>query len=649
MKNKNLNKKLSSLVIILSLVVCLGNAFADGNEALQVTLPLFTGKYDVGVVSLGSFGLRGEATALMKIPENAEIIAGYLYLSGYSNLAADQLEDIHAVLSNADSVKMNVTAQLIGRSAESASLCFTYRAEVTEAIVLGENRFKVENVTLPSTRPTQGRIYGGGLVVIYSLPKLPEANIWIADGLDYFSATAGYPNSGTVVLPFSGNRFERYGWVKIFAGVDDRSSAAAIWCQTGSGAQPTESIVNANAATDFNHSSASNPAENTEPLTTGLGVRQRWTMVEFSMDVQSEQEWAAFALESETDQAPKPAFSGVWNMIAFKLPFEETGCGSLGDRVFYDKNSNGVRDQMEPGIPGVRVSLFKDNSDGQLDPASDTLVDSVRTNRLGFYLFQNLEFGTYFVGIDHPKLADTSVVLTAQTNPSAAIVIESCAPMLDLDFGLLLKNRQPYNPTRIRTFAATRSRGGINLNWTADANSENFGFDLYRSDREAGDYQLVNPEVIQPSATASDLHEYAFEDTQVEAGQTYFYQLADVGIEGNTTFYGPVDATTSASGVGKAGKNAAQDYQLTAAYPNPFNGSAMIQYHLPQTGFVRIELFNLLGQKVRTLLAANQTSGSHQLQWNANDDYGQVVSSGVYFIQMIVNDFKTQQRILYLK
>jgi len=431
---KNLKNQVLSLALILSVIICPGQIRANGIEELQVTLPVFTGKYDVGVVSLGSFGLRGEATALMKIPENAEIIAGYLYLSGYSNLSADQLEDIHAVLSNADSIKLNVTASVIGTSTESASLCFTYRADVTEGVVLGENRFKVENVTLPATRPSQGRIYGGGLVVIFSLPNLPETNIWIADGLDYFSATAGYPNSGMVMLPFSGNRFERYGWVKMFAGVDDRNSAAGIWYQSGSGTQPAEAIVNGQYATDFNHSSASDPAENTEPLTSGLGVRQRWSMVEFSLDVQSEQEWVAFQMESETDQAPKPAFSGVWNMLAFKLPFEETGCGSLGDRIFYDKNGNGVRDQMEPGIPGVRVSLFKDNSDGQLD-ATDTFVDSVRTNRLGFYLFQNLEFGTYFVDINHPKLADTSVVLTAQTDPSAAIVIENCSPMLDVDFG----------------------------------------------------------------------------------------------------------------------------------------------------------------------------------------------------------------------
>jgi len=645
---KNLKNHVLSLALILSVIVSLGQTRANGIEELQVTLPVFTGKYDVGVVSLGAFGLRGEATALMKIPENAEIIAGYLYLSGYSNLTADQLEDIQAVLTNADSIKLNVTASVIGTSTESASLCFTYRADVTEGVVLGENRFKVENVTLPATRPSQGRIYGGGLVVIYSLPNLPEANIWIADGLDYFSATAGYPNSGTVVLPFSGNRFERYAWVKMFAGVDDRNSAAGIWYQSGSGTQPAEAIVNGQYATDFNHSSASDPAENTEPLTSGLGVRQRWSMVEFSLDVQSEQEWVAFQMESETDQAPKPAFSGVWNMLAFKLPFEETGCGSLGDRIFYDKNGNGVRDQMEPGIPGVRVSVFKDNSDGQLD-ATDTFVDSVRTNRLGFYLFQNLEFGTYFVDIDHPKLADTSVVLTAQTDPSAAIVIENCSPMLDVDFGLQWKNRRQYNPARIRTFEADHNTNGIHLNWTTDAGSENFGFDIYRSDRETGDYQIVNPEFIQTSFSAATEHEYTFEDTQVEPGQTYYYKLADMDLEGNMTLFGPVSATTVASGVGKGQQNTANDYQLRAAYPNPFNGSAMIQYHLPQAGFVRIDLFNMLGQKVRTLVAGNQTIGTHQLQWNAKDDFGRPVSSGVYFIKMAVNDFKTQQRILYMK
>lgn len=335
-------------------------------------------------------------------------------------------------------------------------------------------------------------------------------------------------------------------------------------------------------------------------------------------------------------------------MVAFKLPLEETGCGSLGDRVFYDKNENGVRDQMEPGIPGIKVSLFRDNDDGQFDPATDAFQDSVRTNRLGFYLFQNLEFGTYFVDIDHEKLADTSIVLTGQTDPSAPIAVENCTPVMDVDFGISLKNREPYNPVQLEAFEAYNSIEGVGLSWTTNANTENFGFDVYRSNNPEGDYQLVNPELIQTSTSESDLHEYSFEDTEVEPNQTYHYKLADVDISGNTTLYGPVSATTSAAAVAENGKTI-KGYQLSSAYPNPFNGSAMLRYHLPEAGFVRIELFNMLGQKVRTLMAENQISGSHQIHWNAKDDFGHSVSSGVYFIKMAVNDFRTQQRILYLK
>ena len=71
-------------------------------------------------------------------------------------------------------------------------------------------------------------------------------------------------------------------------------------------------------------------------------------------------------------------------------------------------------------------------------------------------------------------------------------------------------------------------------------------------------------------------------------------------------------------------------------YPNPFNPTTRIQYNLAQPGKVDLTVFDVSGQKVRRFLLAQQAAGQHTVTWNARNDLGQPVSSGVYFCRLIV-------------
>jgi hypothetical protein len=75
-------------------------------------------------------------------------------------------------------------------------------------------------------------------------------------------------------------------------------------------------------------------------------------------------------------------------------------------------------------------------------------------------------------------------------------------------------------------------------------------------------------------------------------------------------------------------------YDLRANYPNPFNPSTTIEYAIPVSNHVSIEVFNELGVKVRTLVNRHMTAGTYQTAWNATDDHGNTVPSGVYFYKM---------------
>jgi hypothetical protein len=72
-------------------------------------------------------------------------------------------------------------------------------------------------------------------------------------------------------------------------------------------------------------------------------------------------------------------------------------------------------------------------------------------------------------------------------------------------------------------------------------------------------------------------------------------------------------------------------YILCQNYPNPFNSYTTFQYRLPENADVMLDLYNLKGQKVRTLIQERQKPGEHLTQWNGTDETGAVVPSGVYF------------------
>jgi hypothetical protein len=75
-------------------------------------------------------------------------------------------------------------------------------------------------------------------------------------------------------------------------------------------------------------------------------------------------------------------------------------------------------------------------------------------------------------------------------------------------------------------------------------------------------------------------------------------------------------------------------YELMQNYPNPFNPSTTIEFRVPQPGIIKMKIYNILGEKVRTLLNKVINEGLHEVQWNGKDDNNNPVSSGIYFIQM---------------
>jgi len=91
------------------------------------------------------------------------------------------------------------------------------------------------------------------------------------------------------------------------------------------------------------------------------------------------------------------------------------------------------------------------------------------------------------------------------------------------------------------------------------------------------------------------------------------------------------------------------DYTLNQNYPNPFNPSTIIPFELAQRERVSLTIFNNLGQKVRNLVSQDYSAGAHQVQWNGEDDFGQIVPAGVYYYTIQAGDFQATRKMLIIK
>lgn len=92
-----------------------------------------------------------------------------------------------------------------------------------------------------------------------------------------------------------------------------------------------------------------------------------------------------------------------------------------------------------------------------------------------------------------------------------------------------------------------------------------------------------------------------------------------------------------------------EDFYLTQNYPNPFNSQTNIEYTIPILSRIRLEIFDLLGQKVKTLLNEEKSPGNYMVNWNGKNDLNNPVNSGIYFLKLTSEKFSSTKKMILLK
>ncbi|MGH1365301.1 MAG: choice-of-anchor B family protein [Calditrichia bacterium] len=113
------------------------------------------------------------------------------------------------------------------------------------------------------------------------------------------------------------------------------------------------------------------------------------------------------------------------------------------------------------------------------------------------------------------------------------------------------------------------------------------------------------------------------------------------------TFY--PGAVVTPTGIGDDDEVLPSEFTVSSNYPNPFNPSTTIDYSLGTNSPVSLEIYNISGQKVKTLVSGNQAAGSYKAVWDGTDFSGESVASGAYIYRFTANDFQKTQKMMFIK
>ncbi len=193
-------------------------------------------------------------------------------------------------------------------------------------------------------------------------------------------------------------------------------------------------------------------------------------------------------------------------------------------------------------------------------------------------------------------------------------------------------------PVELTSFSARQLGKGSQLFWKTATEVDNYGFEIARlrpENRNSAEASWKTLGFVEGHGNSNSPKSYEFIDKESLAAGEYFYRLKQIDTDGSFEYSEEVKVTVGSP----------EKFELKQNYPNPFNPSTVIRFSLPQDGFVKLTVYNSLGQKVKTLLSKEMTAGSFEEPFNASG-----LPSGLYVYRLSVDDkFTSEKKMILLK
>lgn len=183
-------------------------------------------------------------------------------------------------------------------------------------------------------------------------------------------------------------------------------------------------------------------------------------------------------------------------------------------------------------------------------------------------------------------------------------------------------------PVELTSFTANVNNGVVVLNWETATEINNQGFEIERR-TETSEYRTIG--FVEGNGTISEPRSYTFTDLNAENGINY-YRLKQVDFNGTYEYSPEVELDVTGP----------LTFDLAQNYPNPFNPSTSIKYSIPESGNIRLSVFNIVGEEVAVLANGFSQAGSFEVTFDASK-----LSSGVYLYKLqSANSVQTKKMML---
>lgn len=274
------------------------------------------------------------------------------------------------------------------------------------------------------------------------------------------------------------------------------------------------------------------------------------------------------------------------------------------------------------------------------------------TKSVTFYWTEDDDHGYDWVAMGKvPTVYCGNTALPASTvysvsEPIRTVTVEIAAQLTKGSYTIGAANNDTL-PVELSYFRAQVFQGtSIMLQWKTQSETNVSGFQIYRHTEEDLASAIMKDAFI-PATNTSQTQYYVYYDREIYDIGSYYYWLESVDFDGSNKFYGPIPVHFEGLQPGIPSIPAITC--IAKNFPNPFNPHTRLVYGMEKDGELSIDIYNVRGQKVRSLLQANAKTGWHTVDWDGTNDLGQQLGSGVYYFRMLTQGKTLLHRATLLK
>src|SRR5690606_2335707 len=186
-------------------------------------------------------------------------------------------------------------------------------------------------------------------------------------------------------------------------------------------------------------------------------------------------------------------------------------------------------------------------------------------------------------------------------------------------------------PVELNNFVAKKNSHSVELHWSTVTEINNRVFEIHRKPKKTNNWEKIG--FVKGNGNSNSPKEYSFVDKNPTGGTKFIYRLKQIDNDGTFAYSDEVEVELISD-----------KFELYQNYPNPFNPSTNIKFSLPAASLVRIDIYNIIGEHIRTLVNSEMEAGYHNVVFDASD-----LSSGTYIYRISTPNFTQTKKMLLLK